>query len=338
MLNEFLRQRFGTLSLRAHLFALVMVSMVPFLIFAFLVLNLFASREKASLATGLRETTRALSSALDREFEATKTPLELLGTLEDFDSGDIGQIHRKLRRVLQSRPTWRTLALHDPSGQQILNLLNPLGESLPGTDFEQESFRATIITKQSMPMNFHRHPTAGPMVGYRVPVLRAGELRYVLSVEIAPAVYGEILARQKLPAQAVATVVDGRNTIVGTTERQELVGQLAGPLVRRATPGQLDGWFEGPNRDGVPSYAAVSRLPTNGWAIALAIPAAHLEEPLTRSLGALLGAGAVFLVVGILLAVIVEARISEPLDELTRQAGALGRGETVEMERPFSGD
>ena len=106
--------------------------MVPFLIFAFLVLNLFASREKASLATGLRETTRALSSALDREFEATKTPLELLGTLEDFDSGDIGQIHRKLRRVLQSRPTWRTLALHDPSGQQILNLLNPLGESAAG--------------------------------------------------------------------------------------------------------------------------------------------------------------------------------------------------------------
>ena len=266
------------------------------------------------------------------------SPSSLLGTLEDFDSGDLGQIHRKLRRVLQSRPTWRTIALHDPSGQQILNLLNPFGESLPETDFEQESFRATIITKQSMPINFHRHPTAGPMVGYRVPVLRAGELRYVLSVEIAPAVYGEILARQKLPAQAVATVVDGRNTIVGTTERQELVGQLAGPLVRRATPGQLDGWFEGPDRDGVPSYAAVSRLPTNGWAIALAIPAAHLEEPLTRSLGALLGAGAVFLVVGILLAVIVEARISEPLDELTRQAGALGRGETVEMERPFSGD
>ncbi|MGZ9125353.1 MAG: cache domain-containing protein, partial [Candidatus Binatia bacterium] len=328
---QFIRQRLGTVSLRAHLFALVMVSMLPFLLFAFLVLNLFASREKASMATGLRETTRALSSALDREFEATKTALESMGTMEDFDSGDLGQVYRRLRRVLQSRPTWRTIALHDPSGQQILNLLNPNGEPLPATDFEQESFRATVTTKQPMPINFHRHPTAGPLVGYRVPVLRAGELRYVLSVEIAPAVFGEILARQKLPAQAVATVVDGRNTIVGTSGRQELVGQLAGPLVRRAAPGQLDGWFEGPDRDGVPFYAAVSRSPTNGWAVALAIPAAQLKEPLTRSLGSLLGAGAVFLVVGILLAVIVEARVSEPLDELTRQAGALGRGETVVM-------
>ena len=111
---QFLRQRLGTLSLRAHLFALVVVSMLPFLIFAFLVLNLFASREKASLATGLRETTRALSSALDREFEATKTALESVGTLEDFDSGDLGEVYRKLRRVVMSRPNWRTIVVHDP--------------------------------------------------------------------------------------------------------------------------------------------------------------------------------------------------------------------------------
>jgi PAS domain S-box-containing protein len=328
---QFLRQRLGTLSLRAHLFALVVVSMLPFLVFAFLVLNIFASREKASLATGLRETTRALSSALDREFEATRAALESLGTLEDFDSGDLALVHRTLRRVQQSRPNWRTIVLHDPSGRQILNLLNPFGEPLPETEIDQESFRATVNTKQPMPINFHRDPTAGPLVGYRVPVLRAGEVRYVLSVEIVPAVYGEILARQKLPAEAVATVIDGRDMIVGTSGPQALVGQLAGPLVRRAAPGELDGWFEGPDREGVPSYVAFSRSPTNRWAISLAIPAAQLEKPLTRSLAALLGAGAVFLIVGILLAVIVEARLSEPLDELTRQTGALGRGETVVM-------
>ena len=328
---QFLRQRLGTLSLRAHLFALVVVSMLPFLIFAFLVLNLFASREKASLAIGLRETTRALSSALDREFEATKTALESVGTLEDFDSGDLGEVYRKLRRVVMSRPNWRTIVVHDPSGRQVLNLLNPFGEPLPEADMEAESFRATVTTKQPMPINFHRDPGTGPMVGYRVPVLRAGELRYVLSVEIAPAVYGEILARQKLPARAIAMIVDGRNIIVATSGPQELVGQVAGPLVERAAPGELDGWFEGPDREGVSSYLAFSRSPTNGWAVSLAIPAAQLEEPLTRSFGALLGAGVIFLVVGILLAVIVETRISDPLDELTRQAGALGRGEMVVM-------
>jgi PAS domain S-box-containing protein len=328
---EYLRQRLGTLSLRAHLFALVVVSVLPFLVFAFLVLNLFASREKASLATGLRETTRALSSALDREFEATKTALEAVGTLEDFDSGDLSEIYRKLRRVLQSRPNWRTIVLHDPSGNQVLNLLNRIGEPLPEADIEPESFRAMLTSKQPIPINFHRDPAAGPMVGYRVPVLRAGQLRYVLSAKIAPAVYGEILSRQKLPPQAIATIVDGRNIIVAASTRQELVGQIAGPLVRRAVPGELDGWFEGLDREGVESFAAFSRSPATGWAVSLAIPAAQLEGPLMRSLWALVGAGVIFLVVGIMLAVIVEARITEPLDQLTRQTGALGRGEAVVM-------
>src|SRR4051795_7118053 len=114
-LPGFVRQYFGHLSLRAHLFALVVVSVLPFLIFAFLVLNLFASHEKSSLATGLRETTRALSSALDREFEATKTALEAVATLEELDGGDLAQVHRRLRRVLQTRPNWRTIVLQDPS-------------------------------------------------------------------------------------------------------------------------------------------------------------------------------------------------------------------------------
>ena len=78
--------------------------------------------EKASLATGLRETTRALSSALDREFEAVKTALEAAATLEAFDTGDLDQVHRKLRRVLQTRPNWRTIMLNDPAGKSSFEL------------------------------------------------------------------------------------------------------------------------------------------------------------------------------------------------------------------------
>ena len=215
---------------------------------------------------------------------------------------------------------------------QVLNLLHPFGETASETDIELENFRAlTKPVGRPLPINLHRDPAAGPMVGYRVPVLRNGELRYILSAEIAPAVYGEILARQKMPPQAVATVIDGRGVIVATSARQELVGESAGPLVSRVAPGQTDGWFEGRNREGVRSYAAYSRSPANNWAVSLAIPAAELEAPLNRSLWALGAAGVIFLVVGIMLAVIVEARITEPLDELTRQTGALGRGEAVTM-------
>jgi hypothetical protein len=46
-----------------------------------------------------------------------------------------------LRRVLQSRPNWQTITLHDPAGNQVLNLLNPFGEPLPESEIEREVFR-----------------------------------------------------------------------------------------------------------------------------------------------------------------------------------------------------
>ena len=332
---EPLSRGLGSASLRAHLFALVVVSVLPFLIFAGLVLNLFARHEKAFLAAGLRETTRALSSALDREFDATKTALEAVATLEDLDSGDLGDVYRKLRRVLQSRPNWKTITLHDPSGKQLLNLLNPFGHPLPESDIERESFQALVKTKQPQPINFHRDAPSGAKVGYRVPVLRAGELKYVLSAELDPAVFGEILARQKLPAQAVGSIVDGRQVVVATSGGQEVIGQLVGPLIRSAAPDQMDGWFEGRNQKGELSYAALSRSPANGWSVALAVPAVQLDAPLQRLFWSLGGAAVIFLVAGILLAVIVETRISESLKALAFKAEALGRGESVGAEGPF---
>jgi PAS domain S-box-containing protein len=322
-----LREYFRSASLRSHLFALVAVSVLPFLIFAILVLNLFARHEKSFQAIGLRETTRALSSALDREFDATKTALEAIATLEDLDSGDLGQLYRKLRRVLQSRPNWHTITLHDPAGNQVLNLLNPFGEPLPESNIERQSFQALIQNQQPMPINFHRDPANGAKVGYRVPVLRAGELMYVLSVEFDPTVLSELLARQKLPDQTVGSILDSRNVIVATSGSMELVGELAGPLLRTLPPGQIDGWFKGPNRANDLSYAALSRSRANGWSVALVVPASQLDAPLQRLFWSLGGAAVIFLVAGILLAVIVEARISESLRDLTFKAEALGRGE-----------
>ena len=326
-----LLRRLSRGSLRDHLFALVLVSVLPILIFAALVLNLFARQEKASLATGLRETARALTSAMDREFEATRTALEAVATMEVLDSGDLAQFYRVLRRVLQSRSNWKTIILQDPAGNQILNLLNPFGEPLPEIAAEEESFRALIQTKRPTPINFHQGgPATGPTVGFRVPVLRSGELKYVLSVEMDPAVFRALLARQKLPLQGIATIADARNIIVATTGSQELIGQNAGSLIGPASPAQLDGWIEGgPNHEGIRYYAAYSRSPNSGWFVALTAPAVLFEGPLKRSLWALGGAGVIFLVAGIIGAVIVESRISESLHELTRKAEALGRGQPV---------
>lgn len=316
-------------SLRAHLFALVLVSVLPILLFAVLVLNLFARHEKASLATGLRETARALTSAMEREFDATKNALEAVAAMDALDSGDLGQYYRALQRTLQSRPNWKTIVLLNPSGEQVLNLRNPFGEPLAADRVEPESFRSVLQSRRAAPINFHSTPATGPSVGFRVPVLRGSELKYVLSAEMAPLVFGEILKRQKLPAQAVASILDGHDRIVATNGDQQPVGEVAEPLIRSAGGSQIDGWIEGQNRQGVRSYVAFSRSPSTAWSVVLVAPSAQLDSPLNRSLWALGGAGVIFLGAAICGAVAIEARIRQPLRELTRQAEALGRGGPV---------
>src|SRR5262245_56627557 len=106
-----LLQRLSQGSLRSHLFALVLVSVLPILVFAVLVLNLFARQEKTSLATGLRETARALTSAIDRESEATRAALEAAATADALDGTDLTQQQRALRRILLSRPIWKAIIL-----------------------------------------------------------------------------------------------------------------------------------------------------------------------------------------------------------------------------------
>ena len=270
---QFLRQRFGTLSLRAHLFALVGVSVLPFLVFAFLVLNLFARREKASLATGLRETTRALSSALDREFEATKTaPRVVAATLEELDSGDLGP-----------DPPQAAARLTEPSHLADPRAPRPVRPSsfesaqslrvspLPETDFEQERFRAAVSGAAA-----HADQSSSP-------IRRPGPWLAIACRCCAPAncamcsrrrwprrVYGEILARQKLPARTVATVVDGRNTHrrrqrapgAGRPDRRDrwCAALRTGParwLVRRAL-----------TETACPPTRPSAVSPANGWAVA----------------------------------------------------------------------
>ena len=69
--------------------ALVVVSSVPLLIFAVIVIVLFERQQRASLERGFRDTTRSLTVAVDRELASSISTLEALATSEHLDAGDL---------------------------------------------------------------------------------------------------------------------------------------------------------------------------------------------------------------------------------------------------------
>ena len=88
---------------------------------------------------------------------------------------------------MAARPLWETAVLTKPDRQQVLNVLRPLGAPLgPVTD--TESFNAVLRTRKPVLGGLGPYQAAigKQLVALRVPVVREGELRYVLTVGLLP--------------------------------------------------------------------------------------------------------------------------------------------------------
>ena len=110
----------ATYSLRRHLLILVVAAVVPVLLYATTMVIVFGRGERASTERGLRDTTRALTLAVDREIETSIKALEVLAASLHLDADDLKAFERHAGRVLATQPWWRAVVLTDPRGEIVL--------------------------------------------------------------------------------------------------------------------------------------------------------------------------------------------------------------------------
>ena len=116
----FSRPRLRPITLKSHLLKLILVGVLPLLIFSIGMVVLLARQERAALKRGLVETTRALTVALDKEFESSITALKGLATSEHLGIGDVIGFYDVTSRVLQSQTQWKKIIFLDSCGQAIV--------------------------------------------------------------------------------------------------------------------------------------------------------------------------------------------------------------------------
>ena len=92
-----------TFALRRHLLILVVAAVVPVLVFATIMVVVFGRGERASTERGLRDTTRALTLAVDREIETSIKALEALAASLHLDRDDYNAFERHAGRVMPTR-------------------------------------------------------------------------------------------------------------------------------------------------------------------------------------------------------------------------------------------
>lgn len=295
--------------------------------FAAALISYVAKGARESVELDLRDHVRALTTALDLEFQSSIAALEVLATSRLLDSADFQDFYALCELARTTQPAWKAIALNDYSGEPIFNLLVPFGAELHPVG--GESLEKVLQTKKPVILQLRKGPLAGWVFGVSVPVLRRGQVKYALTAIIEPSRLAAIMVRQELPSSSVATIVDQNIRVVARSPfTEKFIGQEA-TTIKNALGNATQGSLRGYNLEGVPSYSVFRRSPFSGWYVVLNVPAEFLDAPVRRSLAFVIGSGIFALLFGTVFAIFISKRISDSVRSIRNLAQAIGLGKEI---------
>lgn len=315
--------------LRFRLFLLAASGLLPLAIVAGVVLAyLTGERERDAQETALA-VSRAIASAVDAELSSTVGILQSLTLSDELRPARLADFHGLARRVAE-RQGWRAIVLADGSGRVLLNSARDLNAA-PWEPVEQESLQRAITTREPVVGPVAEGPQRrGPAFAVRVPVLAEGELRYVMSAVVPAERIVAVVQRQKLPATSVVGIFDQKLNRLARS-RLHSTPRPSPSLQALLEKGLPEGVGPTTTLEGVRSQTGYVRLPGSNWVVATGMSMQDAERNFYGVLGAV-GMGLLAsLTLAAFLAWYFARDVTEPIDALKAAAGALGRGEPVQL-------
>jgi signal transduction histidine kinase/ActR/RegA family two-component response regulator len=316
--------------LRRRLLLLAAVGIVPLAVMAGISLYALTQQHRVQVERVGMELTRAVATAVDAELRSTMSVLEALATTVALDRQDLPAFRERAHRVLSTQPQWAALMLATPSGTRLFDTRYGHDRPLPPIA-EGQSFDRLVRTRTPVVGNLARNPEGALLFPVRVPVLRNGELRYVLTAIVKPEEIREVLARQGVSGDWVISIFDanGRRVARSRAHEENLGGEPSPTLRTLMASGDRERFAETYALEGDRIYTAYSRIEPSGWSAALGIPAAVIEAARYRSLAVYGGGVFLSIALGTVAAIWVARSISHPIADLRAAAQALGRREPL---------
>ena len=162
--------------------------------------------------------------------------LEALATSANLDVPDLRPFHAEAGRVLASQPGWLTVILADLDGWQVLSARLPFDRP-PIRVIDTPSYEELLRTGRPVVGGISPPSprTGARAIPLRVPVMRDGRLRFVLTAPLSAEGVERLLQGSGIPADWVAAVVDREGRIIARTrDAAAYVGQPASASARTA--------------------------------------------------------------------------------------------------------
>jgi hypothetical protein len=301
--------------IRTHLIVFGLILILPVTVLAGVLFVRSAMLERDQVEGRLIQLADDLAEEIDRDIERHFTILNTLATLPSLQEADWPTFYSQAKAALQGNGY---IILIESSLRQLVNTYVPYGEAPPLTG-DPEAAQRMIKTKQREVSDlFISLVTKGPVFNISVPIVRDGELRYILSFGRHADDLLAIMRGQRMGPDWVRTIIDRKGVVLAhSRDNERVVGTapavFAGDLtvadhsIRRTT-----------NLDGETVLRAIARSGLSGWLVTVNVPLAVAEAPLQRS-GMLWGVTAV---AALLLTLVLAFRFANTVSKPMMQAAA----------------
>lgn len=306
--------------------ALVLSAAIPVLLLggwmAYITADQQRSYARRTATEALTQAAHRIESEISREMQVANA----LANSTALDHGNLDDFYQEATRLVADRPLWETASLTKPDQEQVMNVLRPLGEPLePVSDID--SFNAVLRARKPILGGLGPYqPAIGKrLAALRVPVIREGELRYVLTIGLLPDQISTILGQTGLPAGWAGTVLDAKQQIVARTPDKELASGGGTPAVQEAIARGRSQSLPARTNDGM-DVETMNRVMagTEGWSVHVGVPVSELNAPVSRSLRVLIGGTAASLGLAIVLGWVIAREIAQRRNvEALQSAAAL---------------
>lgn len=314
-------------SLRTHLVVFAAGILIPATVLAGLLLARSAALERAQLEARLIQVADELADDVDRDIARDFTLLHTLATMPSLASEDWPAFYGQAKAALQGRAY---VVLIDGSLRQLVNTYVPYGLQPPRTG-DPETARRMIATKRPDVSDvFVSLVTKTPVFNVNVPILKDGEVRYILHLGQFTDDLVAIMKGQRQGPEWTTVILDRKGAVLARSrDHAKFVGKAYPQFAKDIKVADRE-VIRATNLDGESVLRAVVRSKQSGWFITASVPITLAEAPLRRSLWQWGALGALTLALAGALGWLFARAMQQPMHYAYKAAAALGRSEPIE--------
>jgi signal transduction histidine kinase/ActR/RegA family two-component response regulator len=281
---------------RRGLLLLALAALMPLVLLAGgLSFMLFRQQQTLMRSEAVHQAEEMLGS-VDRELLTQIELLKVLAQSPLLDGGrpDLAAFHGLAERFQGQLPLWHRIILVDTESHMLVRTGYPYGTPLPPL-VDEKSYRRVLDTGEPT-IGDVASPWGGanntPRASFRVPVLRDGKIRFVLTGVVSTERLTALLANAGLDPAWRPYLVDGADRIAASLRTPGNVGAAAMPPTVQARRAGSTGVYDGISPEGEPLVTAFRKSERTGWSVHVAIPLALYNQPSTHAAWVLACAGA----------------------------------------------